>query len=323
VTVYLVRRTLRGLVVLLVVSTIVFTIFFVMPSTDPAVLHAGRNPTPADIAQVRREFGLDRPVWVQYGTFLWRLVRGDEWGWPGLGFSYENFEPVRSTLLSRLPVTAGLVGGAVLIWLGVGIPLGIAAAARPRSLIDRGSMLFAIAAVSVPAFWLGLVLLYIFWFKLGIAHPSGYVPLSRSVGGWFSSMLLPWITLAVVYIAWYARMTRASVGGTLQEDFIRTARAKGASPRRVLLRHALQPGLSPVVTMLGLDVALLFGGTVVVETIFNLPGMGQYAYTAIQNGDLPAIMGTTLLTAVFIVVANLLVDIAYVIIDPRVRLTRR
>jgi peptide/nickel transport system permease protein len=322
-TIYLLRRALRGVVVLLVVSGVVFTIFFVMPSTDPALLHAGRNPTPADIAQVRHEFGLDHPVWVQYGTFLWRLVAGDQWGWPGLGFSYENFEPVRSTLLSRLPVTAELVGGAVIIWLAIGVPLGIASAARPRSLVDRGSMLFALLAVSLPAFWLGLVLLYVFWFKLGIAHPSGFVPLSDSVGGWLSSMLLPWVTLAVVYIAWYARMTRASVGGTLQEDFIRTARAKGATSRRVLLRHALRPGLSPVVTMLGLDIALLFGGTVVVETIFNLPGIGQYAYTAIQNGDLPAIMGTTLLTAVFIVVANLLVDIAYAIIDPRVRLSRR
>lgn len=316
---YLLRRLGRGLLVLLLVSAIVFTIFFVMPSTDPALLHAGRNPTPQDIATIRHEFGLDQPVYVQYGTFLWRLVAGDQWGWPGLGFSYENFEPVRSALLSRLPVTAELIGGAVLIWLLVGIPLGVLSAVRPRSAIDRASMLFALFAVSMPAFWLGLILLYVFWFKLGIAHPSGFVPPTSSLANWLSSMLLPWITLALVYIAWYARMTRASVSGTLHEDFIRTAYAKGATPRRVLVRHALRPGLSPVVTMLGLDVALLFGGTVVVETIFNLPGIGQYAYTAIQNGDLPGIMGTTLLTALLIVFANLIVDLLYVVIDPRVQ----
>jgi peptide/nickel transport system permease protein len=319
-TAYLVRRVVRAVASMFVVSVLVFVIYFVLPSTDPAVLQAGRNPSIETIEQIRHDLGLDLPLWTQYGRFISRLVLGDRYGWPGLGYSYQNYVPVREELLRRFPVTAAVTVGATLLWLLIGIPIGIVSAVRRRSVLDRSAMIFVLLGVSMPPFWLGLLFLYILWFRLGLACPSGYVPLARGIAAWSCSLILPWITLALLYAAWYTRMVRSTLIETLSEDFIRTARAKGVSEHRVVLLHALRAAVAPVVTMLGLDIALLFAGTVVIETVFNLPGIGRYAFEAVQTADLPAIMGTTLITAGFIVIANLVVDIVYALIDPRVRL---
>lgn len=318
---YLVRRILWLLVVMVIVTGLTFLIFFVMPPTDPAVLAAGRNPSPQTIASLRHLFGTDRPLWVQYGLFVKRLVTGDAYGWPGLGFSYETYVPIRGELLRRAAVTLQLGAGAAVLWLLIGIPIGIISSVRQGSRTDRTLMLLGLFGVSLPVFWLGLLLLYFVWFKLHLGPGSGYVAFSDGIGSWASHMVLPWITLALGYAAWYARMLRGSMLETLRQDFVRTARAKGLRERTVVRRHVLRAAITTLVTMFGMDLAVLLGGSVIVETVFNLPGIGLYAYTAIRSSDIPAIEATTLFAAFFIVVANLLVDLAYAYLDPRVRLS--
>ena len=308
--------------ILFVVTGLTFLIFFVMPPTDPAVLAAGRNPTQETIAAIRKLFGTDKPMHVQYGRFVKNLFLGDQYGWPGFGFSYQNYVPVKEELMQRMPITISLALGAAVVWLLIGIPIGIVSGLKRRSFADRASMLFALFGVSMPVFWLGLLMLYFFWFKLGIACPSGYVPIAEEgLGRWACSLMMPWIALALLYAAFYSRMVRGNILETMTEDYIRTARAKGLPERTVVFKHGLRGALTPVVTMFGMDLGFLLGGAIITETIFNLPGIGRYAYEAIRNSDLPAIMGTVLLTAFFIVFANLVVDIVYAYLDPRVRYT--
>jgi peptide/nickel transport system permease protein len=318
---YIIRRILWIFLILFVVTGITFLIFFVMPPTDPAVLAAGRNPTQETINSIRHLFGTDRPVWVQYGRFIRHLFLGDQWGLPGFGFSYQNLQPVKEELFKRMPVTISLALGGAIAWLSMGIPIGIISGLKRRSLADRASMMFALFGVSMPVFWLGLLMLYVFWFKLGIACPSGYVPLSAGIGTWACHLAMPWFALALFYAAWYARMVRGNILETMTEDYIRTARAKGLPERTVVFKHGLRGALTPVVTMFGMDLGFLLGGAIITETIFNLPGIGRYAYEAIRNSDLPVVQATTLLTAFFIVFANLIVDIIYAYLDPRVRYT--
>jgi peptide/nickel transport system permease protein len=326
---YIIRRLMWIVVILLVVTGLTFVIFFVFPSTDPAILAAGRNPRPELIAQIRRIFGTDKPLFDQYWIFMKHLALGDQYGWPGFGFSYQDLQPVKEEMYSRLPVTISLTVGAALIWLLIGIPIGVVSGLHRRSLADRSSMLFALFGVSMPIFWLGLLMLYIFWFKLKIACPSGYVPIFRTastvgssgVGPWACHMAMPWFALAIGYAAFYARMVRGNLLETMSEDYIRTARAKGLTERAVVFNHGLRGALTPVVTMFGMDVAFLLGGAILTEVTFNMQGIGLYAYKAVLNSDLPAIQGTTLLAAMFIVFANLLVDVVYAYLDPRVRYT--
>jgi peptide/nickel transport system permease protein len=317
---YVARRILWVAFVMLVIVMITYLIFFVMPASDPAVAFAGRSPTPQNIAEVRRLFGLDKPVWEQYLLFVRHLFLGDRWGWPGLGFSFTSRSAIRPILLQRLVVTVQLALGAALIWLCVGIPVGILSALRPRSLLDRAAMGLALVGVSAPVFWLGLMFLWLFWFKLHLAAGTGYVPIGTSFATWLGHMIMPWIVLATLFAAYYARVARGGLLDTLQEDYIRTARAKGLSERRVVVRHALRASLTPLVTMLGIDLGTLLGGAIVTETVFNLQGIGQYAVQSVFAGDLPAILDVTVIAALAISLMNLVVDVTYVALDPRVRL---
>jgi peptide/nickel transport system permease protein len=318
---YLIRRSLFVVLVLFVVSLITFLIFVKLPAADPARRAAGKATTPQNIEAARKAFGLDQPVWVQYARFAQGLVP-----WPGMFlnedvyFSYTNFVPVKEEIFKRLPVTAALAAGAAITWLFIGIPIGIVSAVRRRSLADRTSMVFALFGVSAPVFWLAYLFLYVFWFKLHWAPSSG-IPLGSSV--WqavvHGRFVLPWIVLALGYAAFYARMVRGNLVETMGEDYIRTARAKGLPENRVIYKHGLRAALTPVVTMFGIDVAGLLGGAFITESVFNLPGIGQYAVTAIFRNDFPSVMGVTIFGAFFIAAANLLVDVAYAYVDPRVR----
>ncbi|HEY4727679.1 MAG TPA: ABC transporter permease, partial [Actinomycetes bacterium] len=310
---FLARRLLFGLLVLWIVSGAVFVLFFVAPH-DPARLIAGKLATPQTIALVNHRLGLDRPLPEQYASFIWRLLHGD------LGYSYYSNAPVSQLLASRLPVTASLALGAAVVWLVVGV--GVAAARRPRSLVDRGGAVLMLAGLSMPTFLVGLLLIYFLFFRLHLAGitwfpPGGYVPLAQDPAGWAQHLLLPWVTLAAVTAATYSRLTRSSMLEVLGEDYIRTARSKGLSEDRVVYRHGLRSALTPVVTLLGIDLGTLLGGVIVTEQVFGLPGLGQLAWQSVTTQDLPVIIGTVLVASAFIVVANLLVDLGYALLDPR------
>jgi peptide/nickel transport system permease protein len=320
---YLVRRTLFLVLVLFVVSLLTFTIFLKLPAGDPVRRMAGPQAEPEQLESIRRGLGLDRPFWVQYWNFAKGLVP-----FPGLFlneevyYSYRNRIPVKEEIFRRLPVTVTLALGAAVLWLLIGIPIGIASAIRRRTLVDRAGMLFALFGVSAPVFWLGYIMLFIFWFQLGWAPAPGFdigetVPQAVVAG----KFLLPWITVSLLYAAFYARMVRGNLIEAMSEDYIRTARAKGLSERRVVYKHGLRAGLTPVVTMLGVDIGYLFGGLLITETIFDLDGVGKYTIDAIGNGDFPGVMGVTVFASFFVVVANLIVDVVYAFLDPRVRYT--
>ncbi len=318
---YIIRRLLWVGVTLLLITFITYVIFFVMPPTDPAVNFAGKQPTPERVAQVREQFGLDKPLLIQYGSFVQRIFTGDEWGWPGLGFSFTTRSELKPIIFDRMLVTIQLAIGAAILWLMIGIPIGILSALKPRSVFDRAAMGFALFGVSAPVFFIGPVALYIFWFKLQWLPGTGYVPFAEDPGQWFLHMIMPWTVLALAFAAFYARMSRANLIEKMGEDYIRTARAKGLSERRVVLKHGLRASLTPLVTLLGLDLGGLLGGAIITETVFNLPGIGNYAVRSVFSGDLYAILDVTIIAAFFITFANLVVDVVYAFLDPRVRYT--
>ena len=318
--VYLTRRLFWLVITLLVITAITFVIYFVLPPVSPAVLFAGKEATPQLVATVQHELGLDHPVWVQYLLFLKHLVLGDQFGWPGLGFSYVNHSSVKSLLAGRVVVTVVLGAGAALLWLAMGITIGVISAVRQRSVWDRLSLGFAIFFISAPVFWLGLVLLWVFWYKLGVAAGTGYFPPGQyGLLTWLDHMILPWFTLALLYAGWYARMTRGAVLDTLRQDYVRTARAKGLGEARILIRHVLRACITPILTMFGMDLAALVSGTVIVEVVFNLNGVGQWVVQSVTSDDIPSVLAVTVLAALAVMVANLIVDILYAYIDPRVR----
>jgi peptide/nickel transport system permease protein len=305
-------------VLLVAVTFITFIIFYLFPSADPAALRAGRQPSPQLIEQIRHQLGLDRPWPVQYLDYLKNVVLHFD-----LGFSYQNTISVRTQIFQRLPATISLAAGAAVIWLIIGIAIGIISAVRSGTLTDRLAMGGALVAISAPVYWLGLVSLYLFADDIGLVKifpgAGSYVPLTDDPVKWFTSLLLPWFVLAAAFAAVYARLLRSTMIEAMSEDYIRTARAKGLSERRVILRHALRAAITPIVTAAGLDVGVLLGGAILTESVFNIPGVGRLAYDSIQNSDLPMIQGTVLFGAFFIVTANLIVDVAYAFIDPRVR----
>lgn len=320
---YLIRRVLFMILVLFVVSLLTFLIFVKLPAGDPARRAVGRTTTPEQIEAARKAFGLDKPIYVQYGRFAKGLLP-----WPGLFltedvyYSYGNFVPVKEEIFRRLPVTIALALGAAILWLSLGIPIGIISGIKRGSFWDRAGMLFALVGVSLPVFWLGQLLLYFFWYKLQIAPASG-LEIDASIWSSVASgkFILPWITLSVTSAAFYARMVRGNLIETMSEDYIRTARAKGLPEKRVIFRHGLRGALTPVVTMLGLDLGGLLGGAFITETLFALPGIGQLAVNSIATNDFPMVMGVTVLGALFIAFANLVVDVVYAFLDPRVRYT--
>jgi peptide/nickel transport system permease protein len=305
-------------VLLFLVSLLTFVIFYLLPSADPAQLRAGRQPNPALVAQIRHSLGLDKPWYTQYFHYMRRLVLHFDFG-----YSYQSNVSVKTLIFDRLPATVSLTIGAAVVWLVAGIAIGTISAVRRRSLFDRAAMGGALVAISAPVFWLGLLSLFLFAKDIGKVHifpgAGSYVPLSQDPTKWFTSLILPWLVLAASFAAIYARLLRANLIDVMSEDYIRTARAKGLPERRVVLRHGIRAAITPIVTAAGLDIGVLLGGAILTETVFNIPGIGRLAYDSILNGDLPMIQGTVLLGAFFIVMANLIVDVLYAFIDPRVR----
>jgi peptide/nickel transport system permease protein len=317
---YIGRRVVGSFLLLLVVSGLTFFFFNVLPSTDPAALRAGRQPTPELIAQIREDLGLDRPVIVQFGDYMWQVFTQFDFG-----TSYQQGQPVIELITARLPATIYLATGAVIIWLTVGLSAGILSAVKHRSLFDRLSIGLALVAISAPVYWLGLVSLYLFAPDFGliplpfVGGQGSYTPPGEDFGAFLESMILPWVVLSASFAAVYARVLRGSLLEVINEDYIRTARAKGLTERRVIFHHAVRSAITPVVTLLGLDLGILLGGAILTETVFNIPGLGRLAFSAIARGDLPIIQGTVLFGAFFIVLFNLIVDVVYAFLDPRVR----
>ncbi len=316
---YIARRLVWTAVVVSAVLLISFIVFYKLPAGDPAVRFAGKSPTPELLAEVRHRLGLDQPWYVEFGRYIRHFFTGDEYGWPGLGFSFASTVSVLSLVSERAPRTLFLIMGASVLWLTSGVAIGVLSAVKRRSIVDRAAMGFALFGISSPVFWLGLMGLWIFWRTLHLTGGTGYVPLSQGVGAWFSHLILPWCVLALLYAAFYARITRNNLLETLGEDYIRTARAKGLPERTVIFKHALRASLTPIVTMFGLDIALLVGGAVITESVFNIQGLGYLAINSALNQDLPTVLGVTVLTATAVAIANLVVDVLYAFLDPRVR----
>jgi peptide/nickel transport system permease protein len=317
-TTYIIRRLLWVIVLLFLVSAITFVIFFALPSADPAQLRAGRQPNPQLVEAIRHKLGLDKSLPVQYYRYMKGLVLHFDFG-----YSYQNNISVKQQIFDRIPATASLAIGAAVVWLVIGISVGTISAIKRRSMFDRMAMGGALVGISAPVYWLGLLSLYLFANDIGkfpIFPGSGsYVPLSQDPVKWFTSLILPWFVLAASFAAFYARLLRGNLIEVMSEDYIRTARAKGLRERRVVLRHGIRSAITPIVTAAGLDIGILLGGAILTESVFNIPGIGRLAFDSIQQSDLPMIQGTVLLGAFFIVMMNLVVDIAYAFIDPRVR----
>jgi len=332
---FIVRRLLGAALMLLVVSMVTFAVFFLVPrlagqTTDQlATQYVGRNPSPTQIHAMEVKLGLDQPIYVQYGRFLKGIVAGADYNdgpdvthcpAPCFGYSFKNQQPVWPQMLSALPVTGSLALGAAVLWLVTGVGIGVLSALKRGSIFDRSAMSVALAGVSLPIFFTALLSLAIFRDSVPLFPDAGnFIPFSESPGRWAEALVLPWVTLAFLYAALYARLTRAGMLETMNEDFIRTARAKGLSERKVVVKHGLRATLTPIVTIFGLDLGLLVGGAILTETAFSLPGLGRFAVNAITNQDLPEILGVTLLAGFFVVIANLIVDVLYAVVDPRVR----
>jgi len=312
-TAWLVRRLLWSLLVILIVCAVTFVIFFAVPG-KPAELIAGKYASKETIALIEKRLGLDQPPPLQFAHFVARAARGD-WG-----YSYVSQQPVLETILVAFPRTLSLTAGAVVIWLMLGIPLGVLSALRPRSVWDAMGTVFALTGISAPAYWVGLMLLNVFADRLGWFPVGDYAGIREAgLGGWAHHLVLPWLTLALLYIGWYARFTRSQVIDISRLDYVRTARAKGVGESDVLVHHVLRNALLPIVTMLGIDIAYLMGGAVLTESVYGIPGIGGLAWKAIRQRDLPMVMGTVLFAAIFIVLANLAVDVLYRALDPRIQ----
>jgi peptide/nickel transport system permease protein len=316
---YIARRLVWTVVVVACVLAITFAVFYLLPAGDPALRFAGKSPTDAQLALIHKRLGLDKPFYIQFVKFSKNFFIGDKFGWPGLGYTYAGQTSVKSLIVARAPRTLFLIAGAAILWLTIGVAVGVLSAVKRRTIVDRLAMGFALVGISTPVFWLGLMSLFIFWRQLGWTAGTGYVSPVNSITGFFSHMILPWIVLALLYAAFYARMTRNNLLETLGEDYIRTARAKGLPERTVIFKHGLRASLTPIVTMFGLDIALLVGGAIITESVFNLQGLGYLAINSALQQDLPIVLGVVLLASVAVALANLLVDILYAFIDPRVR----
>ena len=333
---YLLRRLVASVLLLLLVTLAVFAIFFLVPraaglsADDLASRYVGRTADQEQIHDIAVKLGLTDPFFVQYWDFLKGLVVGADYSTgpttvhcdaPCLGYSFLTQNPVLPDLLDRAPVTLSLAIGAAILWLVFGVLTGVVSALRRGTWIDRSLMAVALAGVSLPIFFTGLLALSIFSYNLGWFPPGGsYTPITEDPLNWAYDLVLPWTTLAFLYAAAYARLTRAGMLETMEEDYVRTARAKGLPERTVIRKHALRSTMTPILTIFGLDIGLLLGGAILTETTFSLPGLGAYAYQAITSNDLPKLLGVTLVAAIFVIVANLVVDLLYAVVDPRVRI---
>ena len=320
---YFVRRLLWAWFLFFAVTFVTYIIFFVAPS-DPAKLVAGKLATQEQVKEVAKYLNLDKPVWEQYLLWLKQLLVDHS-----LGRSFVNRQDVNEIVLSAAPVTASLVFGGAILWLLVSIPIGVLSALKPRSLLDRGSMTFVLIGISAHPVWIGLILAYVFGYRLGWTPITGYCDLinpspGATCGGpaqWAYHMILPWCTFALLFAALYVRLIRANVMETMNEDYVRTARAKGAPPSQVMRSHILRNSMLPIVTILGMDIALALGGAIFTETIFGLPGLGRSVILAYDKSDLPVITGVVVFGCIAIIIFNLIVDTLYAVIDPRIRLS--
>jgi peptide/nickel transport system permease protein len=336
---FLIRRILWAFFLFICVTIVTYVIFFVIPA-NPAALVAGKSATQDDIKRAEHFLGTDKPVYVQYLRFINRLSPigkkelsnspGDYKGWgiktPSLGTSFATRQQVNDIVRRAAPVTASLVLGGAVLWMLISLPIGVFSALRPRSLLDRGAMVFVLIGISAHPVWIGLILAYFLGYKLDLFPISGYCDLvnpATDCGGpvqWAWHLTLPWMTFAFLFSAQYVRMIRANTMETLNEDYVRTARAKGAPESRVLRSHVLRNSLLVVVTMLGMDIGLALGGAIFTENVFGLPGLGQTAIESIYAYDLPTVQGIVVFATLAIIVFNLLVDLVYAAIDPRIRL---
>ncbi|TJV42325.1 MAG: ABC transporter permease [Mesorhizobium sp.] len=315
------RRFGQMLFVMFGISVIVFLIFFATPGADPAARIAGRNASPEVLEAVRHSFGFDRPLYVQYVTMMEKIfVTGDLTSFVNRGWK------VVPAVLDSIPVTLSLVFGAAILWVVVSIIIGIVAAATRNSWLDKILMALGLLGISMPVYWLGEVMNLITQSRyhdswlFSWVPPLGYKNFSDDPKGWFLTLVIPWITLAILYIGIYGRVLRAAIIESLQEDYIRTARAKGLSETRILLRHALRTSLIAFITLFGLDFGALVGGSALLtEVVFGLHGIGKLTYDALQNLDLPMIMATVMYASMFVVIANAVVDFVYILLDPRLR----
>ncbi|MCM2422167.1 ABC transporter permease [Streptomyces sp. SID13666] len=324
---YLARRLAGVAGVLFAISAITFTIFYVLPS-DPAAAACGKSCSPERLELVRHYMGLDQPVWRQFGDFLTGIFSGRtlgegphalHCGFPCFGYSYENSVPVWDLLMDRLPVSVSLAVGASALWLLLGLGAGVTAALRKDTLVDRTLMVGAVAAASMPVYFTSVMLIYGVIRIAGLLPYPTYTDFTADPLDWASNLILPWLALALLYAAMYARQSRSSMIEAMAEPYIRTARAKGMPERTVIVKHGLRSGMTPILTLFGMDLGGLLAGAVITESIFGLPGVGRLFYDGLVRSDQPVILGVTLLAAFFIVIANLVVDLLYALVDPRVR----
>jgi peptide/nickel transport system permease protein len=318
---YLIRRLLWACLLFVVVTIVAYVLFFIIPA-NPAKLSCGQRATERCIKNAEKTLGLDKPIFVQYEKFLERLVVHQN-----LGKSFTTRQSVNTIVANAAPVTASLVFGAAILWMLIALPVGILSALKPRSLLDRTAMVFVLIGISAHPVWIGLILAYVVGFKLGWTPITGYCDFinpATDCGGpvqWAYHLILPWITFAVLFAALYVRMIRANVMEASNEDYVRTARAKGAPEHVVIRSHILRNALLPVVTMLGMDIGVALGGAIFTETIFSLPGLGQTLLNSIQTFDLSVTQGIVVFATLAIIVCNLIIDLLYAVIDPRIRLT--
>jgi peptide/nickel transport system permease protein len=320
---FIARRLLWSVFLFFAVTFVTYVIFFVAPN-DPAKLAAGKSATAEQVKAAAAYLNLDEPVWKQYGLWMKQLVVDQS-----LGRSFVNRRDVNEIIEAAAPVTFSLVIGGAIFWLLVSIPIGVLSALRPRSLLDRGAMIFVLIGISAHPVWIGLILSFVFGSYLGLTPITGYCDMiNPSVGAecggpidWAYHLILPWSTFALLFSALYVRLIRANVMETMSEDYVRTARAKGVAESKVLRSHILRNSMLPVVTILGLDLALALGGAIFTETIFGLPGLGRSVIVAYERLDLPVIVGVVVFSTIVIILFNLIVDCLYAVLDPRIRLT--
>jgi peptide/nickel transport system permease protein len=319
---FIIRRLLWAVFLFVAVTFVTYLIFFVTPA-DPARLVAGQGASPQEVQKVAERLHLNDPLWKQYGYFLKQLVFEQS-----LGESFKTREDVNDIVLRAAPVTASLVFGGAIFWLTLSIPIGILSALRPRSLLDRTAMGFVLVGIAAHPVWIGLIFAYIFGYKLGLTPITGYCDFinpsfGAECGGpvqWAYHLILPWTTFMILFAALYTRLVRANVMETMNEDYVRTARAKGAPEGRVMRQHILRNSLLPVITILGMDIGLALGGAIFTESIYSLPGLGRQVLVSINDFDLPVIVGIVVFSTICIIVFNLIVDILYAWVDPRIRL---
>jgi peptide/nickel transport system permease protein len=312
---FVVRRLLSMIAVLFAISVLTFLIFQIIPNGDPTVRLGGRNSTPQTREAIRKDWGFDKPIYEQYAITMKKVFTGTV-------VSYSQQINVVDEIRRDLPATLSLAIGAGVIWLGFGILFGVISAVKAGKFTDTSLTVLSLIGVSTPVFLLGALVLWLFAYKLTILPAGGYVPLTQDPWGWFTHLIAPWFVLSVLFIGFYSRVLRSNILDTINEDYVRTARAKGLSERRILIHHVLRNSLIPVVSLFGLDfAAVIGGGAILTESVFNLQGVGQYAADSIQQLDVPPVLVITMFTAFFVVLLSAVVDVIYAVLDPRIRLT--